>query len=250
MGALGISGVPLWNGYISKTLLHEAIVECMHLGGSPLAYEIVEVLFLLAGGMTFAYMTKLYVCLFLEKHPTDQEKHDSRNGHYMGKLATVALVLAALVPPVLGMRPHETLDKIADYGQTIMTHLTMDHAVHYFDPHVMKGAFVSIGFGVLMYFLLVRKVFMKKNGDGVMEYVYRWPQWLDLEYLVVPAVSVYHHRISADRLLLYAGSAADHAGTAEIEGGVPMDEEPGEKETGKEGRELEKGNEKAHERQQ
>lgn len=184
MGALGISGVPLWNGYISKTLLHEAIVECMHLGGSSLAYEIVEVLFLLAGGMTFAYMTKLYVCLFLEKHPTDQEKHDSRNGHYMGKLATVALFLAALVPPVLGMRPYETLDKIADYGQTIMTHLTMDHAVHYFDPHVMKGAFVSIGFGVLIYFLLVRKAFMKKNGDGVMEYVYRWPQWLDLEYLV------------------------------------------------------------------
>ena len=134
--------------------------------------------------MTFAYMTKLYVCLFLEKHPTDQEKHDSRNGHYMGKLATVALFLAALVPPVLGMRPYETLDKIADYGQTIMTHLTMDHAVHYFDPHVMKGAFVSIGFGVLIYFLLVRKAFMKKNGDGVMEYVYRWPQWLDLEYLV------------------------------------------------------------------
>ena len=85
---------------------------------------------------------------------------------------------------VLGMRPYETLDKIADYGQTIMTHLTMDHAVHYFDPHVMKGAFVSIGFGVLIYFLLVRKAFMKKNGDGVMEYVYRWPQWLDLEYLV------------------------------------------------------------------
>ena len=27
MGALGIGGIPLWNGYISKTLLHEAIVE-------------------------------------------------------------------------------------------------------------------------------------------------------------------------------------------------------------------------------
>jgi hydrogenase-4 component B len=27
MGALGIGGMPLWNGYVSKTLLHEAIVE-------------------------------------------------------------------------------------------------------------------------------------------------------------------------------------------------------------------------------
>ena len=27
MGALGIGGMPLWNGYTSKTLLHESIVE-------------------------------------------------------------------------------------------------------------------------------------------------------------------------------------------------------------------------------
>ena len=27
MGALGIGGIPLWNGYISKTLIHESIVE-------------------------------------------------------------------------------------------------------------------------------------------------------------------------------------------------------------------------------
>ena len=27
MGALGISGIPMWSGYVSKTLLHEGIVE-------------------------------------------------------------------------------------------------------------------------------------------------------------------------------------------------------------------------------
>ena len=27
MGALGIGGIPLWNGYVSKTLIHESIVE-------------------------------------------------------------------------------------------------------------------------------------------------------------------------------------------------------------------------------
>ena len=30
LGALGISGVPLFNGYISKTLMHEGIVEGIH----------------------------------------------------------------------------------------------------------------------------------------------------------------------------------------------------------------------------
>ena len=31
MGALGIGGMPLWNGYTSKTLLHESIVEYRHM---------------------------------------------------------------------------------------------------------------------------------------------------------------------------------------------------------------------------
>ena len=31
MGALGIGGIPLWNGYISKTLIHESIVEYLEL---------------------------------------------------------------------------------------------------------------------------------------------------------------------------------------------------------------------------
>ena len=30
MGALGIGGIPLFSGYISKTLLHESIVEYIH----------------------------------------------------------------------------------------------------------------------------------------------------------------------------------------------------------------------------
>ena len=66
----------------------------------------------------------------------------------------------------------------------------------------------------------------------------------------VPAVPVYHHSAYLWPALLYAGSAADHEGAAEIEGGVPMDEEPGEKEGRKEEGKLEKSDEKAHERQQ
>ena len=31
MGAMGIGGMPLWNGYISKTLIHESIVEYIEL---------------------------------------------------------------------------------------------------------------------------------------------------------------------------------------------------------------------------
>ena len=76
MGALGIVGVPLWNGYISMTLIHESIVEYTSLtaaGQVPGVLSIgtlraIEWVFLASGGLTVAYMTKLYVALFIEKN--------------------------------------------------------------------------------------------------------------------------------------------------------------------------------------
>ena len=90
MGALGIGGIPLWNGYISKTLIHESIVEYAELlreGAAVCIFSAeamrgIEWAFLASGGLTVAYMTKLYVALFIEKN-TDasrQEKFDSLKG--------------------------------------------------------------------------------------------------------------------------------------------------------------------------
>ena len=71
MGALGISGVPLWNGYISKSLLHESILEYVELlheqGLSAAWYSATEWIFVITGGMTFSYMLKLYFALFWDR---------------------------------------------------------------------------------------------------------------------------------------------------------------------------------------
>ena len=77
LGAAGIGGIPLLNGYVSKTLLHEAIVKGAAIYGWPL--KVAEWLFLISGGMTLAYMTKLYVCLFVEKNPTRQQELDRKS---------------------------------------------------------------------------------------------------------------------------------------------------------------------------
>ena len=55
-GALGISGVPLFCGYLSKTLLHEGITEGIHLLGASYTVflKCCEILFLVGGGLTFA----------------------------------------------------------------------------------------------------------------------------------------------------------------------------------------------------
>ncbi len=62
--AAGITGIPGFNGYVSKTLLHHAIVEAFehhHLWDLWLA----EKLFMLTSGLTICYIAKLFISIFL-----------------------------------------------------------------------------------------------------------------------------------------------------------------------------------------
>ena len=176
LGAMGIGGVPLLCGYVSKTLLHEAIVEAAPICGWPIT--VAEWLFLISGGMTLAYMTKLYVCIFVEKHPTRQAEFDAKK-HYMSPLSTLAVVIPALLLPVLGLTASTTMDAIADLGTDFLHGGHLHHAVHYLSAANLKGAGISIVIGAALYFGFVRKLLMQGG-----KYVNRWPEKLDLENLV------------------------------------------------------------------
>ncbi len=179
MGALGIGGMPLWNGYVSKTLLHEGIVEYIahltHLGESAMLFRAVEWIFLFSGGLTVAYMLKLFICLFVDKHPEKQENYEAKTS-YMSLLSKIVIGAAALILPILGMLPALTMDKMADGVMGFMRSGELAHQVHYFTWSNLKGGLISIIIGVLVYFLFIRKVLMK---DG--RYLDLWPEKLDLE---------------------------------------------------------------------
>ncbi|MBE6759706.1 MAG: NADH dehydrogenase [Ruminococcaceae bacterium] len=175
LGLLGIGGVPLFNGYISKTLLHESIVEYAHHSGSGIITAI-ESIFLISGGITLAYMTKLYVCIFIEgKKP---EKTDKK---YMSPMSAAAIMISALTIPVLGALPHLTQDKLAALGTPFMAGGELHHEVEYFSLVNLKGAAISLVIAAVLYFVIVRRVLAKKNANGQLEYLDLWPQKLDLE---------------------------------------------------------------------
>jgi hydrogenase-4 component B len=52
----------------------------------------------------------------------------------------------------------------------------LHHEVHYFTWVNLKGGLISIGIGVMVYFLIIRKFFIR-NGN----YVDLWPKKLDVE---------------------------------------------------------------------
>ncbi|MCI8837892.1 MAG: NADH dehydrogenase [Hungatella sp.] len=234
MGALGIGGIPLWNGYVSKTLLHESIVEYAHLleegvlageeGAGiistvpaallpvltdPAVWKAAEWVFLFTGGMTVAYMVKLFVALFVDKHPVRQAEFDEMSSHYMKPLSRLVLVGAAVILPALGMMPHVTMDRIADLGQGFFGGTGHAHVIAFFSPVNLKGGLISIGIGLVLYAAVIRQFLMrpetgavgteaeasggdKKAGVRGRCYVNRWPSWLDLENLVYrPVLQVF-----------------------------------------------------------
>lgn len=182
MGAFSLAGVPLFSGYISKTLLHESIVEYIGMFSAYTPFvrlmQGMEGVFLFSGGLTVAYMTKLFVTIFVEKNP-QQEQMDALNKGYISKSAARMLVIPAALLPILGAAPI-LMDKIADLGQGFMHGHSPEHPVHYFIWDNLKGALISLTIGALVYLLVIRKLLAKQTEDGIC-YPDRWPGWLDLE---------------------------------------------------------------------
>ncbi|WP_286081263.1 complex I subunit 5 family protein [Parablautia intestinalis] len=195
MGALGIGGMPLWNGYVSKTLIHESIVEFTELvreGAVSGIFNVdamkgIEWAFLISGGLTAAYMTKLYVAVFIEKNSDEkvQEKYDSLKSSYMNKISGATLTISAVLLPIMGFLPGCVMEPLADLGQDILQPTGEGIKVTWFSAENLKGAAVSIIAGALIYLVIVRLWLMKAKGDGKTKvYVNRWNRYLDLENLI------------------------------------------------------------------
>lgn len=187
MGALSIGGIPGWSGYVSKTLLHESIVEYaaeLTAHGEPAFWiHVIEWIFLFTGGMTIAYMTKLFIAVFVEEHPMWQERFDEKK-HYMNAESIFALAVPTVLLVVLGFFPYLTMNRVADLAQGFLYGEAPAHAVHYFSLGNLKGAVISLAIGALVYFGFIRKFLMGKNDEQEQVYLNIWPGWMDIEDLI------------------------------------------------------------------
>ena len=182
MGAFGIAGIPFWNGYISKTLLHESIVECHHLTYASYL-QFAEWVFLLSGGITVAYMLKIYIAIFIERNKEDKYINMT---DYASNFTKIVFILSAILLPIIGLVTTFT-DKIMDTGADFFGVHLLDHAIHYFSWVNLKGAVISISLGLVIYIVVIRKCSFKKEVD----YKELWPKWFDLEFLVYKPILIY-----------------------------------------------------------
>ncbi len=186
LGMLGISGVPGFSGYVSKSLLHEGLLEYIHelhiAGHNALPYEIAEWVFIISGGMTLCYMLKLYLCLFWQRNPVRQAEYDAQK-RYLSPLSKAALCLCAAIIPALGLFPGVFMTAIGRLARPFMQAAMPAHLpIPYFSAENLLGAGKSIVIGLGL-FVLNWLFVMGKDESGLRGYPERWPKWLDLEEL-------------------------------------------------------------------
>lgn len=196
--AAGIAGIPLFSGYVSKTLLHESIAHFYHLDRWTDGLVIAaEKLFIFTGGLTVAYMLKLISVLFggnggrsnRENALADTRRRAEKSrsvvsgDRYMSAASAVTLALSAAAIIILGSFPG-LMDSIAGFGEGFMNGYAAESSVHYFASGNIRGALIPLAIGVFIHVFIIRTTMLSRDKAGEVVYIDRWPQVLDLETLL------------------------------------------------------------------
>lgn len=170
-----LAGIPGLSGYVSKTLLHESMVEYRHLIADTALdtwMAVAEWSFLIAGGLTLAYMLKTFVCLFV------QQPEKSFSSAKLPVLTWLPLTLGAGAVLVLGLTPGFTMAPLSAFAMDLISTAPAHLNVAWFSWTNLQGACISIAAGLVIYLAMVRTLLVKSN-----RYPDYWPQWLNLETL-------------------------------------------------------------------
>ena len=173
VAALGITGMPLFNGYASKTILHHAIVEAEHYGHH--AFKYAEWLFTLISAGTACSFIKFFGFIFVGKTP--EEYRDIKSGSPMMKLSMAGMATLVLL---IGLNPHFLLDRLLVPAALEAT----------YDPSFIAKHITGIHFFTQADLLGMVKVYLMGAGIFVLGMRYHLfhlhlPHWLRFEYILL-----------------------------------------------------------------
>ena len=183
IGILAVAGMPGFNGFISKTLLHEALAEAHHMYPG-IGFTVAEIMFTLSGAFSIAYLLKLFVAVFVENN----EKYSGQDKRHVRARAILPTLVISGVIVFMGIRPFalmHVLDKAVE---------VFDGSGHLEVQFYTLGNFKSTGFtmllGVVVYFGFVRKFLRKGTGEESL-YVNPALKWFNLENHVYIPLGLY-----------------------------------------------------------
>lgn len=175
IAALGIAGVPLFNGYASKTLLHHAIMEAYaHYGVKALLNA--ELIFTISAAGTVLYYLKFIYLVFLRR-PPEETADTIENIKGEPRSMKIGMAMLAVMIVFIGLNPHfllnyliiPTVSAFVFSPAFIEAHIV---GINLFATGDLVSAFIVIGLGALAFAIGL------KSGLFTMNI----PAWLGQEF--------------------------------------------------------------------
>ncbi len=175
IAAFGITGVPLFNGFVSKTLIHHSLVECIefaHEAAAPLwqiqSLSIAEKIFVVTCGGTAASFIKLIVFVFLGKPKQEFPGMKEAPARMLVAMGALAVPIA-----VLGLWPNLVLQGVVAPGlHTWGLHSAILDEFVLFTPANLQAVVVAFVLGTTIVVVGVRYGLFHAH----------FPAWFSVDY--------------------------------------------------------------------
>jgi formate hydrogenlyase subunit 3/multisubunit Na+/H+ antiporter MnhD subunit len=171
IAAMGISGVPIFNGYVSKTILHHGIVEAYHYGDQ--SFILAEVIFIIVSAGTACSFIKMGYYVFFKKTDNNYDKMP-----YDYSSLDIALWSMAFIILLIGIFPRFILDHLivpqlnmTTYDPDFIQHYILSLNVFAYKDLFMTIGIIGLGFGIFFV------------GKRFNLFHLHLPKWMSVEYL-------------------------------------------------------------------
>jgi hydrogenase-4 component B len=162
-GALAVAGMPGLNGYASKTMIHEALLEAAHEFPGPL-FSILDLLFYFGSAMTVAYMLKFFVAVFIEKN----DEYYGQHRHLIKWPVLLPMSILSGAIAIFGMRPEWVYAPLSQAAEILGA--SGEVHPHLFGTEALRASGVIFVLGFTMYATFIR-IYLRKKVDGHAVYV-------------------------------------------------------------------------------
>ncbi|RJX28836.1 MAG: proton-conducting membrane transporter [Dethiobacter sp.] len=176
IASLGIAGVPFFNGYTSKTLLHHALAEAYEHYHAASLLEAERIFMITAAGTVLYYLKFIYLT-FLRKPPEEtREKIENLKGE--PRPMKIGMAMLALTIIFIGFNPNYLLDKLIVPSLSYFVfdpHFIEHHIVgiQFFNLKDISSSIIVLGLGALAFAIGVKTGLFKTSI----------PYWLGQEFL-------------------------------------------------------------------
>ncbi|QXM06900.1 complex I subunit 5 family protein [Crassaminicella indica] len=208
VGLLAIIGMPGFNGFISKTLLHHAMAEAHNMYHS-MWWTLGEVIFTISSGFTVAYLLKIFIAVFMEKN----EKYRGQYKEHIRKRAIFPMAVLGIVVILVGLKPNILLPLIESAVKTFNIDEHIKFNLYTYEN--VQSSIITILIGVFIYLGFVQ-MYLRKHDGNESFYINPSLNWFNLErdlyhpmlkiiFMITSAIFHFLDRIVVD--MAYLGKA-------------------------------------------